>query len=117
VLTDRLARQRPLLLLGLGAAGCAALALLPGEVGPLAARAGLATAGVALVAALAARRTGVRSAAALQVRSRAMLGRASCVALVEADGRRFLVGAGERSVELLVELEPFAPSSPPGNAP
>jgi flagellar biogenesis protein FliO len=45
-----------------------------------------------------------------------MLGRSSCVALIEVDGRRFLLGAGERSVELLVELEPFAPSSPPGDA-
>jgi hypothetical protein len=117
VLTDRLARPRPLLLLGLGAAGCAALALLPGEAGPLAARAGLATAGVALAGAVAARRAGARPAPALQVRSRAMLGRTTCVALVEADGRRFLVGAGERSVELLVELEPLARSSPPGTSP
>jgi hypothetical protein len=31
------------------------------------------------------------------------------VAIVEADGRRFLVGSGERSVELLLELDAATP--------
>jgi len=108
--TGALQAPRPLLLLGLGAAGCAALALLPGEAGPLAARAGLAALGVGLLAALARRRAGAGRAAALAVASRASLGRTACVAVVEADGRRFLVGAGERGVELLAELEPAAPA-------
>lgn len=103
-----LAARRPLLLLALGAVGCGALALLPGEAGALATRAGLAglaVGGVAAVAAAAQRHRPGRSPQ-LRVTARAQLGRAGCLAVVEVDGQRFLVGAGERSVELLAELGP-----------
>ncbi|MBK9516587.1 MAG: flagellar biosynthetic protein FliO [Anaeromyxobacter sp.] len=98
---------RPALLLLGGAALCGALAFLPGELGPLAARAGLAAAGVGAVAALARRRGPAAAAGAgLRVTGRAGLGRAAAVALVEVDGRRFLLGVGEGAPELLAELEP-----------
>lgn len=106
---------RPHLLLGLGAIGCGLLAFAPGEAGPLAARAGLAALAVGALAALARRRGGARPAAALRVTARAALGRAA-VAVVEVDGRRFLVGGGERALELLAELEPAA-APPPGDVP
>lgn len=100
---------RPALLLTGGAALCGALAFLPGELGPLAARAGLAAAGVGAVAALARRRGPAAAAAGagLRVTGRAGLGRAAAVALVEVDGRRFLLGVGEGAPELLAELEPL----------
>ena len=110
----RLAALRPSLLLpvALGGLSCAALALLPGEAGPLAARAGLATAAVGALAAWASRRGGGTSAPLLRVTARASLGRSTCVVVVEVDGRRFLVGAGERGPELLAELEPAGEVAP-----
>jgi flagellar biosynthesis protein FliO len=100
--------RRPHLLLGAGALACALLALAPGEAGPLAARAGLAALAVSAVAALAGRRRQARPAPSLRITAQAALGRASAVALVEVDGRRFLVGAGGSSLELLAELAPTA---------
>jgi hypothetical protein len=108
-------RPHLLLGLGLGALGCGLLAIAPGEAGPLAARAGLAALAIAALAAFARRRGGARPAAALRVTARAALGRAA-VAVVEVDGRRFLVGGGERALELLAELEPAA-RPPRGEAP
>jgi hypothetical protein len=102
------AARRPHLMLAAGALACAPLALLPGVAGPLAARAGLAALAVAALAALAGRRGGGQAAPALRVTARAPLGRGGAVAVVEVDGRRFLVGAGERSLELLAELDPAA---------
>ncbi len=114
-----LAARRPLLLLGLGALLCAGLAVLPGEAGPLAARAGLTALAVGVVAAAASRRGGAGRTPALRVTARAALGRAASVAVVEVDGRRFLVGAGERALELLAELEPASesPAARPGGSP
>jgi flagellar protein FliO/FliZ len=106
------AARRPLLLLALGALPCAGLAVLPGEAGPLAARAGLAALAVGAVAVAAGRRRGVGSAPALRVTARAALGRAASVAVVEVEGRRFLVGAGAGALELLAELEPAADQAP-----
>lgn len=107
-----LAPRRTALALGLGALGCAALALLPGELGPTAARAGLAAAGVGALALLARRPARGGAAPALRVTARAALTRAGGVALVEVDGRRLLVGFGERAVELLCELDPAAGERP-----
>ncbi len=107
------AATRPGLLLAGAAAGALVLAFLPGEAGPLAARAALGALAAGAVAALAARRPGARAAPPLRVAARAALGRAATVALVEVDGRRFLVGAGERSLELLAELEPATPGEAP----
>lgn len=108
-----LAAARPGLLLAAASAGALSLALLPGEAGPLAARAGLAALAVGALAWLAGRRPGTGPAPPLRVTARAALGRTATVALVEVDGRRFLVGAGERSLELLVELGPAAPGGAP----
>jgi flagellar protein FliO/FliZ len=91
---------------------CGALALLPAEAGPLAARAALAALVVAALAALVRRREGARPAPALRVAARAGLTRAAGVAVVEVDGRRLLLGVSERAVELLCELDP-----PPGRRP
>lgn len=104
-------RARHAALLALAALGCGALALLPTEGGPLAARAGLAALAVAGLAALLARR-GAAPAPPLRVAARAGLGRTAGLALVEVDGRRLLVGVSERSVELLCELEPGAEGRP-----
>lgn len=105
--------RHPGLALAAAGGGALALALLPGEAGPLAGRAGLAALAVGALAWVAARRPGARPAPALRVTARAALGRAAAVALVEVDGRRFLVGAGERSLELLAELEPTPPREAP----
>lgn len=104
--------RRTALALALGALGSAALALLPGELGPTAARAGLAATGVGAVALLARRPRRVAAAQALRVSARAGLSRAGGVAVVEVDGRRLLVGFGERAVELLCELDPAGAERP-----
>ncbi len=44
------------------------------------------------------------------VLARGALSRSAVVALVEADGRRFLVGAGDQGVRLLTELAPEEPA-------
>lgn len=105
---------RPAWALGAAAAAVAALALLPGELGALAARAGLATCGIGALALLARRwRTGKREAPALQLHARIGLGRSGSVALLEVEGRRFLVGFGDGAPALLAEL---APASGTGRA-
>jgi len=98
----------PLLLaaLALAAAGGLALAALPGEGGPLAARAALAALAVGGAALLWRRGAGAIAPPCLAVSARAGLGRATSVAVVEVDGRRLLLGVSERSVELLCELDP-----------
>ena len=95
------------------ALGCAALALLPGEAGPLAARAGLAALAIGAVAVLWRRRPGRAGGPALRVIAQAGVGRTGAVAIVEVDGRRFLLGAAERSIELLAELSPAGPEVAP----
>jgi flagellar biogenesis protein FliO len=44
----------------------------------------------------------------LKVVGRAALSRTATVAVVETDGRRFLVGGGDQQVQLLAELDPAA---------
>ena len=105
---------RPAWALGAAAAAVAALALLPGELGALAARAGLATCGIGALTLLARRwRTGPGEPPALQLHGRIGLGRSGSVALIEVEGRRFLVGFGDGAPALLAEL---APASGTGRA-
>lgn len=52
-----------------------------------------------------ARRGGRTGGSPLRVVSRAGMGKGSLVAVVEVDGRRLLVGAGDQGVELLCELD------------
>lgn len=60
--------------------------------------------------AVAARRYAkkVQVASGMRVVSRQSLSRHSAVAVVEADGRRFLVGTSQNDTRLLAELEPAA---------
>jgi len=92
------ARRLPLALAGL----LAAMALLPLEgLGGAAVRA------AALLGALAAAGAALRAPATaglLEVAGRQELGRDSGVALVEAGGRRLLVGYAPRGVRLLADL-------------
>ena len=105
---------RPAWALGAAGTAVAVLALLPGELGALAARAGLATVTIGALALLARRwRSGPREAPTLQLHARLGLGRSGSVALLEVDGRRFLVGFGDGAPALLAEL---APASGTGRA-
>jgi flagellar biogenesis protein FliO len=67
---------------------------------------------ILLVAAVYARRVARRGVgvASLKVSGRASLSRTSGVAVVEADGRRFLVAVGANSAQLLAELDPAPPA-------
>lgn len=68
---------------------------------------------IIVAALLAARwwlaRNGGTGAVALRVTGRAPLTKGAAVAVVEVEGRRFLVGAGDGGVRLLCELPPAAP--------
>jgi len=92
------------LALGAAAAGLAALALTPGDAAAMAARAAIAALAVAAAWALARRRSAPAAPPAVRLAALVPLGRAGEVALLEVDGRRFLVGCGERPVALLAEL-------------
>lgn len=96
-----LLRAPPLALLLAAAAACAALALLPGEFGPLAARAGLLSLGLGAALLLLRRRAVEPAAPRLRVLSRAGLARDASVVLVELDGRPLLLGVGRDGVRLL----------------
>jgi len=102
----------PALMLGAAALGCAALALAPGATGPLAARAGLAAVVIAVGWRLVRGRADPVPPAAVRVAASVPLGRSGELAVVEVEGRRFLVAAGERPLSLLAELGPA-----PGQAP
>lgn len=99
----RLARRPGPILAGAGLLATL-LAFLPGEAGTLAARAAVAALAVAAVAVLARRRTPAPPMA-LRIGARVALGR-STIAVVEVDGRRFLLGAGDGAPELIAELAP-----------
>ena len=102
----------PTLMLVAAALGCAALALAPGGSGPLAARAGLAATAIAVGWRLLRGRADPVPPAAVRVAASIPVGRSGEVAVVEVDGRRFLVAVGERPLSLLAELGPA-----PGRAP
>jgi hypothetical protein len=97
------ANGRTLLLLSAGVLGCAGLALLPGEAGPVAARAGLVTLALGAGLALARRGAGEAPAPRLRVVARTALARDAAAVLVELDGRPFLLGVGRDGVRLLGE--------------
>jgi flagellar biogenesis protein FliO len=73
-----------------------------------AARAGLAAAAIGALAALVRRRGRPSVAPQLSVVARAPLGGDAGLALVEAGGRRLLVGHGRGGVSLVAELGPEA---------
>jgi flagellar protein FliO/FliZ len=54
----------------------------------------------------AQRGRGIGGGAGVRVVARTALTRSSVVAVVETDGRRFLIGAGDQGIRLLGELEP-----------
>jgi hypothetical protein len=109
----RLLRPPPLALLLAAAAACAGLALLPGELGPLSARAGLLCVGLG-AALLLLRRRGVETATPrLRILSRAGLARDASLVLVELDGRPLLLGVGRDGVRLLSDPGWMGPEGEP----
>jgi flagellar protein FliO/FliZ len=90
--------------LGSALLAAALVALSPGALAPAAARAALAAAGIAAVALLARRRIQRQTAAPLSVLAREPLASGSGIAIVEAEGRRLLVGFGREGVSLLADL-------------
>lgn len=80
------------------------LALSPGPLAAVAARAALAVAALAVVAVLVRGRPRSAGAPVLAVLARAPLAGGAGIALVEADGRRLLLGFGRDGVVLVAEL-------------
>jgi len=101
--TALLGRLGPLAWMGLAAAPCGALALLPGELGPAAARAGLLLLALAGAILLLRQRRDAAPPPRLRVLSRAGLARDASLVLVEVDGRPMLLGVGRDGVRLLAE--------------
>ncbi len=103
--TLRLARSpRHRLLLGAGGVAVllALLSAAPGGLAPAAARAALGVAALAAAPALLrGRARAAPGASPLRVIARASLGRDAGIAIVEADGRRLLVGFGPQGVRPL----------------
>ncbi len=112
-MTSLLSRATPLALLLTAAATCAALALLPGELGPVAARAGLLCLGLGVAVLLLRRRAAEVPTPRLRVLSRAGLARDASVVLVELDGRPLLLGVGRDGVRLLSEPGWMGPAVEP----
>lgn len=107
---------RPQALLSLAAALAAAAALAGGALGGAAARAVAVLAALGLAAAAVRERRCARSAPAraVAVRERHALAREAGVALVDAGGRRLLLGYGAAGVALLAELGSApGPEAPP----
>jgi flagellar protein FliO/FliZ len=89
------------------------LALAPGELAPTAARAAVAALVIALAALVVRRRGSPAPAAPLAVVAREPLAGAAGLALVEAGGRRLLLGFGRDGVRLVADLGPAGdPPSP-----
>ena len=82
----------------------ALLALAPGELAPTAARAAVAALVVALAALVVRRRGRPALAAPLVVVAREPLAGATGLAVVEAGGRRLLLGFGRDGVRLVADL-------------
>lgn len=91
----------------------ALLALSPSGLSTAAARAGLAAAAIGAVAALARRRARPAAGPRLSVEARAAISSDAGVALVEAGGRRLLVGYGRAGVSLVAELGGAGPEVRP----
>jgi flagellar protein FliO/FliZ len=92
------------------------LALAPGELAPAAARAAVAALVIALAALVVRRRGGVARPAPLVVIAREPLAGAAGLAVVEAGGRRLLLGFGRDGVRLVADLgaaaDPLSPCPP-----
>jgi hypothetical protein len=91
----------------------ALLALSPAGLSSAAARAGLAAMAIAAVAALVRRRRSAAPAPCLSVVAREPLAGDAGLALVEASGRRLLVGYGRAGVSLVAELGTTSPEVKP----
>jgi hypothetical protein len=102
-----------LALAGMGALACAGLALLPGEAGPVAARAGLVVLTLGAAVLLVRHRAGQAPPPRLRVVARAALARDASAVLVELDGRPMLLGVGRDGVRLLVETGWMGPEVEP----
>jgi hypothetical protein len=97
--------RRAAALAGAAALGLAAATLSAGDLAPAAARGALAVAALGGLAALVRRAPArARAAEPLAVLARTRLGRDAGLVLVEADGRRLLVGHGEGGVRLVADL-------------
>jgi hypothetical protein len=101
--TALLGRLGPFGWVGVAAAPCGALALLPGELGPAAARAGLLLLALAGAALLIRQRREAAPPPRLRLLSRTGLARDVSLVLVEVDGRPMLLGVGRDGVRLLAE--------------
>lgn len=108
-----LRRPPPLAWLAMAAAACAAFALLPGELGPVAARAGLLLLALAAAVLLLRRREAAAPPPRLRVLSRAGLARDAAVVLIELDGKPMLLGVGRDGVRLLAEAGWMGPRVEP----
>jgi flagellar biogenesis protein FliO len=95
--------RRPLLLAAAGG-GLLLLAVLPGSLAAAAARTGLVVAALGVAAVLARRSARQPAPGPLRVLAREPLGREAGLLLLEADGRRLLVGVGPGGVRLLARL-------------
>ena len=91
----------------------ALLALSPGGLSAAAARAGLAAAAIGTIAALARRRGRPAVAPSLSVTAREPLAGDAGLAVIEAGGRRLLVGYARGGVSLVAELGAVAPEVRP----
>lgn len=91
----------------------ALLALSPGGLPPVAARAGLAAAAIAALAALVRGRGRPAAAPRLAVVSRQALASDAGLVVVEAEGRRLLVGYARGGVSLVTELGACPPEVAP----
>lgn len=80
------------------------LAVVPGTLGPAAARAALVAMALGGALLVARRRGGARPAVALSVLARIPLASGAALALVDAEGRRLLVGVGRDGVRLVADL-------------
>jgi hypothetical protein len=107
------ARAVPLALAAAGAVACGGLALLPGESGPAAARAGLVAVILGAAAALVRGRTAGVPPPRLRVVARAALARDASAVLVELDGRPMLLGVGRDGVRLLATTGGTGPEVEP----
>jgi hypothetical protein len=102
-----------LALAGLGALACVGLACLPGELGPVAARASLAALALGVAVRLVRHRGDQAPAPRLRVVARAALARDTSAVLVELDGRPMLLGVGRDGVRLLAETCWMGPEAEP----
>ncbi|HUL61161.1 MAG TPA: flagellar biosynthetic protein FliO [Anaeromyxobacteraceae bacterium] len=110
---SRVGRRRGGALLAAGAAAALLLALAPGDLGPVSARAALAVLALAGGAAWMRRTRRDAPSSTLAVLERAALSRDAGLALVEIEARRLLVGFGPGGVRVLGRLDPSSSGDRP----